>query len=208
MDETDLPHQPLGQFLSELAARLPAPGAGAAAAIEAALSASLIAMVGRFSTDAESTDAVSAIVASADAHRTACLAAAVEDEAAFSAVTEAMKMPRTTPHEQQVRRSSLERAQRAAAQPPRTIITSAVALIGLGEQLLPIANSKLVSDIAAATAAARAAVSTARVAVETNLVGLNDKSAHADLAAVAAAVEDVIRRADTVDAAVREMVHR
>jgi hypothetical protein len=46
------------------------------------------------------------------------------------------------------------------------------------------------------------------VAVETNLVGLDDKSAHADLAAVAAAVEDVVRRADAVDAAVREIVHR
>ena len=208
MDETDLPRQPLGQFLSELAARLPTPGAGAVAAIEAALSASLIAMIGRFTTDDESADAVSAIVASADALRTRCLTAAAEDEDAFAAVTEAMKMPRATQHEQQVHRSSLERAQRAAAQPPRTVITCAVALVGLAEQLLPIANNNLISDIAAATAAARAAAATARVAVETNLVGLDDDSDQADLDAVAAAVEDVIRRADTVDAAVREVVHR
>ena len=207
MDETDLPRQPLGQFLSELAARLPTPGAGAAAAIEAALSASLIAMIGRFTTDDESADTVSAIVAAADAQRTACLAAAADDEAAFSAVTEAMKMPRSTPHEQQVRRSSLEQAQRAAAQPPQTVITSAVALVGLAERLLPISNRNLVSDIAAATAAARAAASTARLAVETNLVGLDDKSAHADLAAVATAVEDVVRRADALEVAVREIVH-
>ena len=76
MDETDLPHQPLGQFLGELAARLPTPGAGAAAAIEAALSASLVAMIGRFTADDQTADAVSAIVAAADAQRSACLAAA------------------------------------------------------------------------------------------------------------------------------------
>jgi methenyltetrahydrofolate cyclohydrolase len=207
LDETDLPRQPLGQFLSELAARLPTPGAGAAAAIEAALSASLIAMIGRFTADDQTADAVSAIVAAADAQRSACLVAAAEDEAAFSAVTEAMKMPRSTPQEQQVRRSNLEQAQRAAAQPPRTVVTSTVALVGLAERLLPIANHKLISDIAAATAAARAAASTARLAVETNLVGLDDKSARAELAAVAAAVEDVARRADRVEAAVREIVH-
>ena len=106
-----------------------------------------------------------------------------------------------------MRRSNLEQAQRAAAQPPRTVVTSTVALVGLAERLLPIANHKLISDIAAATAAARAAASTARLAVETNLVGLDDKSARAELAAVAAAVEDVARRADRVEAAVREIVH-
>ncbi len=104
MDEIDLSRQPLGQFLNELAVRLPTPGADAAAAIEAALSASLIAMIGRFTTEDESVDAISAIVPAADAQRTACLAAAAEDEAVFSTVTEAMKLPRGTPHEQQVRR--------------------------------------------------------------------------------------------------------
>jgi formiminotetrahydrofolate cyclodeaminase len=208
MDENDLPRQPLGEFLGELAARLPTPGAGAVAAIEAALAASLIAMIGRFTTDAEHADMVSGIVTAADAQRSACLAAAAEDEAAFSAVAEAMKLPRDSPHEQEVRRSSLERAQRAAAQPPRTVITSAVALVGLAERVLPIANRNLVSDVAAATAAARAAASTARLAVETNLVGLDDDRAKADLAAVGTAVDDVARRADAVEAAVRGVICR
>jgi len=206
MDETDLPRQSLGEFLGELSARLPTPGAGAVAAIEAALAASLIAMIGRFTTDDEFRDAVGVIVAEADAQRTACLAAAAQDETAFSAVAEAMKLPRDTPQDQQVRRASLERAQRAAAQPPRAVIASAAALVGLAEQVLPIANRNLVSGVAAATAAARAAASTARLAVETNLAGLDDERAQADLGAVAAAVEDVARRADAVEAAVREVV--
>ena len=80
--------------------------------------------------------------------------------------------------------------------------------MGLAERVLPIANRNLVSDVAAATAAARAAAGTARLAVETNLVGLDDAGARSDLAAVTAAVEDVARRADAVEAAVREIVCR
>ena len=86
MDQNDLPRRTLGEFLDELAARLPAPGAGAVAAIEAALAASLVAMIGRFTTDDEHAQVVRDIVAAADAQRAACLAAAADDETAFAAV--------------------------------------------------------------------------------------------------------------------------
>src|SRR6476619_7180853 len=116
MDENpELPRQPLGDFLGELAARLPAPGAGAVAAIEAALAASLIAMVGRFTTDEEHAPTVREIVAGADARRKACLEAAADDETAFAAVAEAMKLPRDTAEEQESRRCTLAGAQREAA---------------------------------------------------------------------------------------------
>jgi methenyltetrahydrofolate cyclohydrolase len=74
------------------------------------------------------------------------------------------------------------------------VIRSAAALITLAEQLLPIANRNLLSDVAAATAAARAAATTARLAVEVNLGGPVD------------GVDDLVRRADAVEAAVREQV--
>src|SRR3954449_9491724 len=92
-DALDLDRQPIGEFLGQLAARLPAPGAGATAAIEAALSAGLVAMIGRFTTDPEHADEVREIVAEADARRDACLAAAAADEEAFSAVADAMNPP-------------------------------------------------------------------------------------------------------------------
>jgi formiminotetrahydrofolate cyclodeaminase len=204
----ELDGQPIGEFLGQLSARLPAPGAGATAAIEAALSASLIAMVGRFTTDEQHAELVAEIVASADIRRTACLEAAAADEAAFSAVAAAMKLPRDTDEERDRRRRALSTAQLEAAQPPRAVIESAVELVSLAQRVLPIANRNLVSDVAAATAAARAAATTARLAVETNLPGIEDDGARDELTTAAAAVDDVTRNADAVEEAVRELMRR
>jgi formiminotetrahydrofolate cyclodeaminase len=199
----DVDRQPLGEFLDRLAARLPAPGAGATAAVEAALGASLAAMVGRFTTAPEHAEVVGACVAAADALRDDCLEAAEADEEAFSAVAEAMAMPRDTEEQQQDRRAAMAAAQLRAAQPPRRVLDTAAELVGLAERLLPVAKRTLVSDVAAVTAAARAAAGTARLAVETNLGGIEDAAAVAELSAAVAAVDELFRRADAVEAAVR-----
>jgi formiminotetrahydrofolate cyclodeaminase len=201
--DDELEQQPISEFLGQLAARQAAPGAGATAAIEAALSASLVAMVGRFTTDEEHADVVREIVAVADAERDACLAAAAADEAAFSVVADAMKLPRDTDEERETRRRALAEAQSEAARPPREVLRSATELVGLAERLLPIANRNLISDVAAITAAARAAATTARLAVEANLPGIDGRE-RADLEAAVAVVDDLARRADAVEAAVRQ----
>jgi formiminotetrahydrofolate cyclodeaminase len=204
----DLDGQPIGEFLAQLSARLPAPGAGATAAIEAALSASLIAMVGRFTTDEQHAELVGEIVAAADARRDASLEAAAADQSAFSAVAAAMKLPRDTDEERDCRRRALSSAQLEAAKPPRAVLESAVELVSLAERVLPIANRNLISDVAAATAAARAAAVTARLAVETNLPGIEDEGARTELAMAAAVVDDLGRRADAVEEAVRDLMRR
>jgi formiminotetrahydrofolate cyclodeaminase len=65
-----------------------------------------------------------------------------------------------------------------------------------------------VSDVAAATAAARAAASTARLAVEANLSGIDDEAATADLVSAVAVVDDLARRADAIEAEVRQRLRR
>jgi formiminotetrahydrofolate cyclodeaminase len=122
---------------------------------------------------------------------------------AFAEVAAAMKLPRETAQEQQARRAALSRARLAAAQPPRAVIVTAKRLLSLAEQVLPLANRNLVSDVAAAAAAARAAVSTARLAVETNLSGLDDDAARAELTEAVALVDDLTRRADAIEDTVR-----
>lgn len=200
-DEVD--GQSLGEFLGQLAARIAAPGAGATAAVEAALSASLVAMVGRFTKDEEHAELVGEIVAAADALRDACLEAAADDKTAFSAVAEAMKMPRDTAGEQEARRRRLSAAQLDATGPPLAVLRTAAELVTLAARILPVANQNLVSDVAAATAAARAAATTARLAVEANLPGIDDERARAELASSVAVVEDLAARADAVEADVR-----
>jgi formiminotetrahydrofolate cyclodeaminase len=203
--DVEVDRQSLGEFLDQLAARLPAPGAGASAAIEAALAASLVAMVGRFTTGDrfDHGDEIREIVRRADVERGACLDAAAADEVAFTAVTEAYQLPRGTPEEEEARRRAIGAAQAEAARPPSAVIRSAEALVSLAERLLPIANPNLVSDVAAATAAARAAATTARLAVEVNLPGVPDDEARHEFAAVVASVDDLARRADAVEVTVR-----
>ena len=202
----ELDNQSIGDFLGQLAARMAAPGAGATAAVEAALSASLVAMVGRFTTDEEHADSVREIVAAADARRDACLAAAADDETAFSAVAEAMKMPSDTTAAKEGRRRRLSQASLDATRPPLAILASSAELVELAGRMLPIANRKLVSDVAAATAAARAAATTARLAVEANLAAIDDDAARAGLVSAVAEVEDLTRRADQVEAEVRKVI--
>jgi methenyltetrahydrofolate cyclohydrolase len=204
----ELDRQSLGDFLGQLAARIAAPGAGATAAVEAALSASLVAMVGRFTKDEEHAELVGEIVTAADAQRDACLEAAADDEAAFSAVAEAMKMPRDTTEEEEARRHRLSEVSLDATRPPLAVLASAAELVALAGRVLPIANHNLVSDVAAATAAARAAATTARLAVEANLPGIDDEAALADLASAVAVVGDLARRADEVEAEVRQRMRR
>ena len=201
-DEPD--GQSIGEFLGQLAARMAAPGAGATAAVEAALSAALIAMVGRFTTDEAHADLVGQIVAAADAQREACLQAAADDEAAFSAVAEAMKMPSDTADEKEARSRRLSQVQQDATRPPLTVLESAAELVELAGRVLPIANHNLISDVAAATAAARAAATTARLAVEANLPVIDDDAARAGLVAAVAGVEDLAGRADEIEADVRK----
>jgi formiminotetrahydrofolate cyclodeaminase len=204
----ELDGQSLGDFLGQLAARMAAPGAGATAAVEAALSASLVAMVGRFTTDEEHAELVREIVAAADAQRDACLAAAADDEAAFSAVAEAMKMPRDTAEEKAARRRRLSAAQLDATRPPLAILESAGTLVALAARVLPIANRNLISDVAAATAAARAAASTARLSVEANLSGIDDEAVRTRLASAVVVADDLARRADEVETEVRKVMRR
>ena len=142
----ELDGQPLGDLLGQLAARMAAPGAAATAAVEAALSASLVAMVGRFTKDEEHAELVGGILAAAaaaaaaDAQRDACLETAADDQTAFSAVAEAMKLPRDTAGQQEERRRRLSAAQLDATRRPLAVLRSAGELVTLAGRVLPVAN--------------------------------------------------------------------
>src|ERR1700744_2587835 len=77
-------------FLDQLAARVPAPGGGATAALHAAQAAALLAMVARYSKGAE----MEHITARADELRRDALALADADAEAFGAVAAAYALPR------------------------------------------------------------------------------------------------------------------
>jgi formiminotetrahydrofolate cyclodeaminase len=197
----------LETFLTQLAARVPAPGGGATAGLHAAQGAALVAMVARYSGSAkfaDHADEIATVTATADRLRENALGLAEEDAAAFTAVTQAYGLPKGTPDEAAVRSEAIAKALVAAAHVPAIVIAVAERVIGLAEQLLPIGNRNVISDVAAAAEAARAAATTARVNVEINLGGIKDPVTWGELAAVVDTVDDLVLRAEKVTAAVRD----
>ena len=193
-------------FLQQLAARVPAPGGGATAALHAAQGAALVAMVARYSDSAkyaEHAEEIAAITATADRLRQDAVRLAEEDAAAFTAVTRAYGLPKGSPDEAAARSAALSSALAAAAHVPAVVIAVAEQVIRLAEQLLPIGNRNVITDVAAAAEAARAAATTARVNVEVNLAAGKDRTTWVPLAAVLDSVDDLVLRAEKVTAEVR-----
>ena len=194
----------IAAFLDRLAARVPAPGGGATAALHAAQAAALLAMVARYS-DGPRYDAelMNRIVTEADALREDALALAEADTKAFGAVAEAYRLPRGTEQETSARSAAISSALADAAHPPADVVRTALLLVGLAEDLWPAGNRAVIADVAAAAEAARAAVVTARLNIEVNLKGITDPVLAEEFRTAAAVADVVAEGADAIVAAVR-----
>ncbi|WP_255949417.1 cyclodeaminase/cyclohydrolase family protein [Streptomyces odontomachi] len=217
----------VGGYLDRLAAKLPAPGGGAAAALHAAQAAALLGMVARYSTveraDRRSSaeggggrragekyaahaHVIARIASITDDLRATALALAEDDARAFTAVTDAYRLPRGTDEEKAARSAAIARALAGAATPPHEVIGVALRTVELAEELLPIGNRNVLTDVAAAAEALRAAAVTAQINVEINLTGIKDPVVRTELTAAIARVDGIRARAEQVTAAVRKEI--
>jgi len=201
--------QTIGAFLDQLAARVPAPGGGATAALHAAQAAALLAMVARYSDGARyDAELMGRIVSEADGLRDEALALAEADARAFGAVADAYRLPKETPDQHSARSAAIAEAVAGAARPPTDVIRVALLVTRLAEDLLPAGNRNVITDVAAAAEAARAAAVTARVNVEVNLRGIKDPAVRDEFGATAEVADEITERTDRIVAAVREEVAR
>lgn len=201
--------QTIETFFDQLAAKQPAPGGGAVAALHLAQGAALVAMVARYTTGPkydEHAETVAAIIADADQARHTALHLAEADADAFNAVADAYKLPTSTGEEKTARRAAIATALIGAAQPPARTIDAAIAVVDLAERLLPIANRNVITDVAAAAEAIRAAVTTSRVNIEINLGGITDTATRDRLTRDVAGVDDLVARTSKLTDAVREAI--
>ncbi len=199
----------IGSFLSRLAARSAVPGGGATGALHAAQAAALLAMVARYSEGPQhDAETVGRVRAAADSLADEAVDLAAADSAAFEQVAVAYTLRKDTTEEKAARSEAIANALGGAARPPADLMAAAVRLVGLAEDLLPVANKNVVSDIAAAAAAISAAAITARVNIEANLPGIKDESLAADLRVTAALTDGVTDRAGRVISAVREEISK
>lgn len=202
----------LNDYLGRLASRQPTPGGGAAAALHAAQGAALVAMVARFSTGGkyeQHAETTSRIIAGADQLIGQTLGLADADEAAFQAVIASYKLPSESDAERAARAAAINDALAQAAQPPARLIRLSGAIVDLAAELLDIANPNVISDIAAAADAARAAATTARVNIDINVTAIKDSQARAALAEQTDGLEEkVVLAADSLARQVRERILR
>jgi formiminotetrahydrofolate cyclodeaminase len=201
----------ISDFLTRLADRVPAPGGGASAALHAAQAAALLGMVARYSSGEKyeaNSELITQIRIDTDELREVALQLAQNDALAFTAVTDAYKMPKTTDEEKAARSSAIAQALVGAAKPPAQVIEVAGTVVALAEKLLPIGNKNVITDIAAATEAARAAATTGRVNVEINLGGIKDTVVRDELKAATKKVDEIVRLAEEITGTVREEISK
>ncbi|TLM82608.1 cyclodeaminase/cyclohydrolase family protein [Pseudarthrobacter sp. NamE2] len=200
----------INSYLTRLASRQPTPGGGAAGALHAAQGAALVAMVARYTTGSkfeQHAALVQRITEAADQLTTDALRLADADEDAFQAVIDAYKLPSDSPELKAARTAAVQEALIQAAQTPAQLIGVAGGVVDLATELFDVANVNVISDVAAAADAARAAATTARVNIDINVVAIKDQAARSSLARQTDGLEDkVVLAADNLVARVRERI--
>lgn len=200
----------INDYLARLASREPTPGGGAAAALHAAQGAALVAMVARYTTGAkyeQHAELVARIISSADGLVVQALRLADADQHAFQGVIDAYKLPTGTDDLKAARKASIQDALVQAAKTPAQLILLAGAVVDLATELFEVANANVISDVAAAVDAARAAATTARVNIDINVVAIKDTETRSRLAAQTDGLEEkVILAADALVKRVRERI--
>jgi formiminotetrahydrofolate cyclodeaminase len=200
----------INAYLARLASREPTPGGGAAAALHAAQGAALVAMVARYTTGSkyeQHDELVQRIISAADGLVAEALGLADADQQSFQGVIDSYKLPSGTEELKAARTASIQAALILAAQTPAQLIRVAGSIVDLATELFEVANANVISDVAAAADAARAAASTARVNVDINVVAIKDAADRSRLADQTDGLEEkVILAADSLVGRVRERI--
>ncbi|MGF9660737.1 cyclodeaminase/cyclohydrolase family protein [Arthrobacter crystallopoietes] len=199
----------IDNYLGRLAARQSTPGGGAAGALHAAQGAALIAMVARYSTGpkyADDAEDIERIISSADGLIPAAVRISDDDEEAFAAVIAAYGLPGGSDDEKATRSRAVQEALARAAEPPRALIDLGEQIIALGHELAYIGNANVISDVAAASEAARAAIGTARITLEINIKAIKDTGLQDALRSDVLRADEAIASADDLSARVRKRV--
>lgn len=206
--ETESPSQPaVDTFQDDLASAKPAPGGGSAAAYTAANAAALVAMVTRLTTGkkkyAEVQDRMWKIMERADALRAELNAAVQEDAASFDALMQAMKLPKDSDVQQGLRQAAVEKATLHAARVPLGVCGKAVEVMELAVEVVEKGNLNAISDGGSAAAHAQAALVSAGLNVQINLLGMPENP---QAQAMLAELQGLEERAAALQAQIKEIL--
>lgn len=192
------------QYLDRLGSTKPTPGAGAVGAVHVAQAAALTAKVAGFS-EQGGTSMADTLTEAGDLTRTA-MHAAESDEEKFRRVVDCYKLPAGSDEERARRSAAVQEALVEATLPARAQLDLAAAVLRLCEGLVEVCKPGMLSDLAVAAEAARAAAATARIVVEANLSSIREDSIQESLEKHTLKADEVVRRAEDLSASVRQRV--
>lgn len=198
-----------GEFLDRLAGRVPAPGGGAAAAVQAAMGAALLGMAARYATgqgQAGNQVTIGRMITRADELRGIALRLAEADADAFTAAAGACQLPQSTAQEKAARAAAIAHALVTVTWPSAQVISIAGIVVDIAGALAVASGRNVIPEIAAAAEAARAAAAAARVNVEINLAGITDEQASLEMIAETGRADDIIARAEQITHSIREQI--
>ena len=179
-------------FINETASSSPAPGGGSVAALNAASSAALIAMVADLTIGKEkykASEEEMKDIAKAGALKDQFLSLIDEDSNAFNKIMAAFKLPKDTDEAKKARSAAIQEATKGAALVPFKVGETANTLFALAEAVILRGNPNAVTDGAVAAMNARAAVRGAFLNVKINLGSIKDQVFVDDLKAKMAVIE-------------------
>jgi formiminotetrahydrofolate cyclodeaminase len=203
--------QTIGEWLEAVASPTPAPGGGAAAALNAAVGAALIEMACNLTTGrpryAQQEAAMRAALAEATTLRRRALHLAAADVEAFGAVSAAYELPKETDEQRRTRAEQIQRALAGATEVPLQTAVLAGDVVRLARRILDGANVNVRADVAAAAIAGRAALEVALINAEANLAAIRDPARSKELTERLAQVSSLAAEAERSVRSIRGRLH-
>lgn len=169
----------LKKYLDDLAAKLPAPGGGSAAALAAASGVALISMVANFTVGKEkyksAEDEIKDVLSQAEGLRQKLMNLVDQDVAAYKKISAAFKLPKDNPEDKRKRTQAIQQGLKEALGPPLEVCKCS----HMASKLCPISaekgNVNLISDVGVAIALLESAFQAALLNVEINLKSIKDE---------------------------------
>ncbi len=194
-------------FVDEVSRDTPAPGGGSIAALAGSLGAALASMVANLSIGKGEYDAqyedICELAEQAQKVKDELVRAIDADTEAFNEVIDAMRMPKDTKEQQQIRAQAMQEGYKSAARVPLRTAELCKEALELCLRAASLGNQAVMSDAGVGALMANAGVKGAIYNVRINLPHTKDEQFIAEMRAT---LDDLLREADTLCDAVQNEV--